>query len=98
MAEFRVTCITKPQPHSPHEHITHIGGPGNGAGERWKLTREEAIRHIESKTHRFYVLDPRTGKRAEIGVVHPTDGRQPFLRTHADGQWNDNLLSLSQCA
>jgi len=28
-----------------------------------------------------------------VGVVHPTYG-QPFLRTHADGTWNNNLLSL----
>jgi hypothetical protein len=44
------------------------------------------------------VIDTRTQKRAEVGVVRPTDGRAPFLRTHADGYWNDNLLSLMQCA
>jgi hypothetical protein len=30
-------------------------------------------------------------------VVHPA-GRAPYVRTHADGDWNDNLLSLNQCA
>jgi hypothetical protein len=43
------------------------------------------------------VVDPKTKKRANVAVVRPTDGRAPFLRTHADGTWNDNLLSLKQC-
>jgi hypothetical protein len=97
MADYRVTCITKPHPSSSHEHITHIGGP-EGSGRSWKITREEAIRLIDSRTHTFHVIDTRTQKRAEVGVVRPTDGRAPFLRTHADGYWNDNLLSLMQCA
>jgi hypothetical protein len=24
-------------------------------------------------------------------------GRHPFLRTHADGKWNDNLLAQQEC-
>ncbi len=28
-----------------------------------------------------------------VQVVRP-DGRQPYIRTHADGQWTDNLLNL----
>ena len=40
--------------------------------------------------------DPKTGKRADIGVVRAA-GHAPYLRTHADGDWNDNLLSLDQC-
>ena len=31
--------------------------------------------------------------RSEAGVVRPQYG-QPYLRTYADGQWNNNLLSL----
>ncbi|MDP2877436.1 MAG: DUF3892 domain-containing protein [Holophaga sp.] len=97
MADCRVTCITKPHPHSAHEHITHIGGPDGGQGKPWKITREEAVRLIDSKIHTFFVLDPQTKKRGVVGVVRPADGRPPFLRTHADGTWNDNLLALMQC-
>jgi hypothetical protein len=60
------------------------------------LTREQVIASIEEKSNTFYVIDPRTGKRAEVGVVKPT-GRDPYVRTYADGNWNDNLLSLNQC-
>jgi len=55
------------------------------------------IRSIEAKTNTFYVIDPASGKKAYVGVVHPTDGRAPYLQTHADGVWTNNLLSLPQC-
>ena len=92
MADVKVTCITKPNPQSPHEHITHLGNPATG----WKWTREDVIRSIDAGTNTFFVLDPNNGKRSEVGVVRPT-GRDPYVRTHADGDWNDNLLSLNQC-
>ena len=54
------------------------------------------IASIDAKSNNFFVIDPGNGKRADIGVVRPA-GRAPFLRTYADGDWNDNLLSLNQC-
>lgn len=91
MANHQVTCITKNPPHSNrHEHITHIGGAG------WYITREEAIRRIDSKTDSFYVRDAARNLIAWVGVVRPI-GYDPYLRTHADGDWNDNLLSLGNC-
>ena len=92
MADVRVTCITKPHPQSPHEHITNIGNPDVG----WKWTREQVISSIEAKTNTFYVIDPYNGKRSDVGVVR-LPASSPYLRTHADGDWNDNLLSLGQC-
>lgn len=91
MADVQVTCITKPNVLSSHEHITQIGGAG------WKWNREDVIKSIEAKTNTFYVIDPATGKRAYVGVFRPADGRQPYIRTYADGVWTDNLLSLPQC-
>jgi hypothetical protein len=92
MADVQVTCITKPHPLSPHEHITHLGNPVVG----WKWSREEVIASIDAGTNTFFVKDPYTGKRSEVAVVRPTS-REAYLRTHADGDWNDNLLSLNQC-
>lgn len=31
--------------------------------------------------------------RVNVGVVKPQGG-QPYLRTHADGKWTNNLLNL----
>lgn len=91
MADTQVTCITKPNPQSAHEHITHLGN-----GSRWRWTREKVIDSIEAKTNTFFVLDPVSGKRADIGVVRE-QGKAPYVRTYADGKWNNNLLSLTQC-
>jgi hypothetical protein len=92
MADVQVTCIDKPNPESAHEHITHVGNPVAG----WKWPREKVIASIEAKINTFYVLDPYNGKRSDVGVVRPAD-RAPYLRTYADGDWNNNLLSLNQC-
>jgi hypothetical protein len=90
MANYQVTCIRKPNKLSPHEHITHLGG------NQWFETRENVIKWVNSKLHSFYVVDSRNGKTSYVGVVNPTYG-SPYVRTHADGDWNDNLLSLPQC-
>lgn len=91
MADVQVTCITKPHPQSQHEHITHLGNPPS-----WVWTREQVITSIEAKTNTFFVRDPNNGKRSEVGVVREA-GKAPYLRTHADGYYNNNLLSLNQC-
>jgi|ERR1035438_8086093 hypothetical protein len=92
MAEYHVTCINKPHHQSPHEHITHIGN----IAEKWRVTRELAIQQIDSKTSQYYTIDGATGKKCYVGVVREA-GKNPYLRTHADGKWNDNLLAQSEC-
>jgi hypothetical protein len=92
MADVRVTCITKPHPLNRHEHITHLGNPSLG----WKWTREQVIASIDQGTNSFYVLDARSGKRSKVAVVREA-GKVTYLRTHADGDWDDNLLALDEC-
>jgi hypothetical protein len=95
MPSLQVTCINKPHHSSPHEHITHIGG-GTGSS-RWRLKREDAIQQIDNKTNTFYVVDPKNPRNvAYVGVVRPAHGHA-YLRTHADGKWNDNLLAQVEC-
>ena len=96
MNEYQVTCINKPYRMSPHEHITHIGNVTNVPENRWRMTREEAIRQIDAKEASFYTIDRSTGRKVYIGVVREPF-KDPFLRTHADGKWNDNLLALADC-
>ncbi len=87
MSDVKVTCITKPDRDSPHEHITHLGNPA----ANWKWTREQVIASIDGGTNTFFVTDPNNGKRSDVGVVRVA-GRVPYLRTHADGDWNNNLV------
>ncbi|MGX1786141.1 DUF3892 domain-containing protein [Bosea sp. NPDC055332] len=87
MADVQVTCINKIPRNDPHEGITHLG---NSTG---KWTRQAVIDWIERKENTFYTLVQ--GNRGNIGVVNGPNGK--YLRTYADGKWNDNLLSLPEC-
>ena len=87
MSDIHITCINKQPRQDPYEGITHLG---NSAG---KWTRQQVINWIESGTDTFYTLV--SGNRGNIGVVDGPNGK--YLRTHADGKWNDNLLSLPEC-
>jgi hypothetical protein len=92
MSEYHVTCVTKPDRFSTHEHITHIGNTASN----WKITRESVITRIESKQDAFYTVDSGTGRKVYVGVVRDP-GKAAYLRTHADGKWNDNLLAQGEC-
>lgn len=90
MADVLVTCINKQPRQNPYEGITHLGGPGGGG---WHWTRQQVIASINLEQDTFHTLV--NGMRANIGVVVGPTG--PYLRTYADGSWNDNLLALSEC-
>lgn len=87
MADVQVRCINKQPRNDPHEGITHLGG------DQWKWTRQQVITSIEAKTNTFFTYVG--GKRAEVGVVNGPNGK--YVRTYADGKWNDNLLALPEC-
>ena len=86
MADVQVRCVATTG--KTHEHITHLGG------DSWKWTVGQVIDSIERKTNSFFTLV--NGKRATVGVVNGPSGK--YVRTHADGYWNDNLLALPSCA
>lgn len=90
MADVRVTCINKQPRDNPYEGITHLGGPAGGG---WRWTRKQVIDSINAKDNTFFTLV--NGNRGDIGVVNGPNGE--YLRTYADGKWNDNLLSLPEC-
>lgn len=87
MANLQVKCINKQPRNDPHEGITHLGGDG------WKWTRAQVVAAIEQGLHTFYTLV--NGNRATVSVVNGEHSK--YVRTHADGKWNDNLLALNEC-
>lgn len=87
---IQITCVTKPNRYSSHEHITHVGGYG------WTKTREQVIREIDNRLNSYFTKDPYTGKIAYVGVVREY-GKLPYLRTYADGKYNNNLLEMAEC-
>jgi hypothetical protein len=87
MSDLQITCINKQPRNDPHEGITHLGG----AWGKW--TRQQVVDSIKTKTHTFFTRV--NGKRADVGVVDGPNGA--YVRTYADGVWNDNLLALPEC-
>ena len=86
MADVLVTCASRSG--TNHESISHLGNPGV-----WRWTKQEVIQSIEAGTNTFYTNV--NGKRADVSVVNGPTGK--YMRTHADGYYNDNLLALSSC-
>jgi len=87
MAHVQVTCINKQPRNNTHEGITHLGGAS------WHWTRQQVVASIEAGTNTFFT--DVGGNRADVGVVDGPNGK--YVRTHADGKWNDNLLALREC-
>ncbi|MGH6660137.1 MAG: DUF3892 domain-containing protein [Rhodospirillales bacterium] len=93
MSTHRVRCINKSDRPNPHERITHIGGT-NADGTRWRITQESAIEGIETDKWNFYVeVD---GDRVEV-IVAVSRYENKYLKTEADGDMPNNLLSLPEC-
>jgi len=94
MTDCRIDCVNKPKRNSPHERITHVGGPKPDGTGRWRGQVANIIRFIENKEHRFYTKEGNAS--AWVGVRLSAAGNR-FLQTYADGIWKDNLLALPEC-
>ena len=72
-----------------HEHIAEVRWRNRVSGETGAASRATMVDFIDNKHGEARVAD-RQGDVA-IGVVRATP---PYIRTHADGRWSDNLLAL----
>jgi len=88
----QVQCINKTDRYNAHERIENIGGVEGG--QRWRLTQAEGIAAIESGRANFYVN--RGGYESDVIVAVSRYGYK-YLKTKADGEQPDNLLSLPEC-
>ena len=78
------------EPANTKESLTLVVALGNG--RRSRLLTASILKQTRS------MCSTLRDTGSEIGVVKPTDGRDPYLRTYADGDWNNNLLALPECS
>ena len=94
---YRIRCINKTNRASAHERISHIGGL-NDNNTRWRLTLAEGVRMTEEAAAKgqvaFYI--EQGGSRVNVVVAVSALGHK-YLKTVADGEQPDNLLSLPEC-
>lgn len=75
-----------------HEHISFLQWRNIQTGAAGQSTRQAIVEWLEeSKANQAIVTAG--GRRAYV-AVRSNAGGPKYLRTHADGDWNDNLLSL----
>ncbi len=86
--QVQIKCINKSDRPNIHERITHIGGDG------WKITQAEAIQSIKDEIYAFYVV---AGGRSVGVIVAKSRFGHEYIKTTADGEMPDNLLSLPEC-
>ncbi|WDJ78742.1 DUF3892 domain-containing protein [Xanthomonas campestris] len=92
-SRHKIGCINKDDRQDKYNRITHVGGTGSD-GKRWKLSLDEAINGIETDKYAFFTHVG--GHERDVIVATSRSGRK-YLRTTADHDTPDNLLSLPEC-
>ena len=90
---YEILCIKKCDRTDPHEPILSLGGR-NEDGTAWKLAQQDTIDGIETGKRGYYAR--RGGGMANV-VVAVGRFDHKYIKTEADGEQPDNLLSLPEC-
>lgn len=92
MANLQIDAIRVSAGGSRHEHITHVFGPAFGMKARF-----DAVSDIFYNRNSYFTQSNLLGGQTPVGRVASNQAvlsQADYLRTHANGQWTDNLLAL----
>lgn len=89
-----IRCIVKNDRQSPYEAIEQVGGT-NSDGSRWKQSQKQTVQEIDSGEWEYYAEG---GNVRRVKVITATSrfGHR-YIKTEADGEEPNNLLSLPTC-
>jgi len=94
MAQYlHIRCVVKTDRTGAHERIHSVGG-AKPDGSRWIMTQDKAISYILDGTYVFY-MEKTGGLRLDVTVA--TNAHGSYLKTAADREQPDKLLSLPTC-
>lgn len=89
---LRITHVRKRNRPSPWERITAVDcTDGNRS---YRLSQERVVDYINSREHEFVVV--RDGRPVSVVVATSQFGNS-YIKTEADGEQPNNLLSLPEC-
>jgi len=91
---IEITAIRLTAAGKGHEHIASLQWRNSQTGAAGQSSREIIVNWLEeSKANQAVVAN--NGSWVYVAVRRP-EGRVPYVQTHADGEWRDNLLALPQ--
>jgi hypothetical protein len=93
----RITCINKDNGNheNPHEAIQYLGWINEKTKVSGKTSRLDMFNWIKEKGGEAYVNNG-DGNISIVGTATTARGTK-YVRTYANGVWNDNLLQLPEC-
>lgn len=92
---LQIDCVNKADRPNPHERILFVGGPNASGVGRYKLSQQDAIAGIEARKWKFWVA--LQGRKSVWVIVAVSRFGNKYLRTEADNEDSNNLLSLDEC-
>lgn len=94
VAVYRITCANSAVTTASHPHVVSVGVDLPGAPGVWVLTVADVVASIDAGDT-FYTRAGAT--RAAVSEYVCRDCGTKALRSHVDGQWNNDLDNMSPC-
>lgn len=90
---IQITAVRYSGTYKTHEALSDFRWTNPQTGATGSSDKQTLVAWLDEKSIGNTAYVSNGARQAWVGTVHPQHG-QPYLRTHADGVWTDNLLAL----